>query len=764
MLLCLLRRHLWLRTTFEETYAGSRSLWRRGKGRLQPLRTASSACQERLLNPPGLRDHEVVAVAHAPVDETSLLPSLPAFTPTSEQTRIFEEIATGSSEVVVVDAKAGSGKTTTLLECIRHIPARKNRPSVGLFAYNRHNAELLRTRSDDIIKRYNLTQLDVSSATFHALGLHAWLEHLGAAYTDIEVHEGKTWQIMQGMMSPEEVEIYGEAVDNLVSKAKLHCLAPADDGLPHQNDVPIESIEQWKMLKKLYKVKLCEEMNEDTLYELASECLWQSMIWSGGLQPLQTSLPKRLKAARGAYRWTVQGIVLPENPDYRDEVERKRRDLVEDLSRRRTLTMDFDDMLYLPIIYGTAFPKFDWIMIDEAQDMSEARAKVVDRLRAMGSRVFLFGDHRQQIYQWAGSSSELFRMLALRGVHQALPLPAAKGEKGGDLDRPLSLHDVTDISVLPLSVCQRCPTSVIKHVQKLAPEIQGRRDAPKGRLSFLGKKFDLNIFKKGEVMVVSRRRRSLLNFAYYLLSHGVPVDVPGRMIGKGMHELITWARMDNAASTGDLVRRLLAKRARIEDEDLNYVANGRFAFSGVVGLDDALDSLLVVIRHKFKYEGTVGALKDYVAGDRLRDPSRQTPLTPVLLSTIHRARGLEGEHIVVLNDTDNKVATIVEQNLKYIAYTRPKMTLTFIQWHDRAFEHVIDQARCPVSGDMIEHRKRPYDIPDHLKPDEEWECDDESYATRYEIRYNPHRYNEAAMRLFASFANKIILKPPSLKL
>lgn len=75
-----------------------------------------------------------------------------------QQTRVFVETATGTDHVVV-DSKAGSGKTTTLIESINHIPAGK---SWLLVAFNKRIAEELKMKAPNE---------GGAVATLHALGL-----------------------------------------------------------------------------------------------------------------------------------------------------------------------------------------------------------------------------------------------------------------------------------------------------------------------------------------------------------------------------------------------------------------------------------------------------------------------------------------------------------------------------------------------------------------------------------------------------------------
>lgn len=58
----------------------------------------------------------------------------PTFLPSNEQLEIFDTLVAGEFDVLVVDAKAGSGKTTTIIESLKYLPRGAN---VALLAYNK---------------------------------------------------------------------------------------------------------------------------------------------------------------------------------------------------------------------------------------------------------------------------------------------------------------------------------------------------------------------------------------------------------------------------------------------------------------------------------------------------------------------------------------------------------------------------------------------------------------------------------------------------
>ena len=64
--------------------------------------------------------------------------------------------------------------------------------------------------------------------------------------------------------------------------------------------------------------------------------------------------------------------------------------------------IDFTDQLWLPIVLDLPVPKFDLLLVDEIQDCNQAQSELACR---MGRRLILCGDPAQSIYQFAGATS-----------------------------------------------------------------------------------------------------------------------------------------------------------------------------------------------------------------------------------------------------------------------------------------------------------------------------------------------------------------------
>jgi len=72
-----------------------------------------------------------------------------------------------------------------------------------------------------------------------------------------------------------------------------------------------------------------------------------------------------------------------------------------DVDRDRSI--HFDDMIWLPVVLGLHVPKADLLLVDEAQDLNRCQQALAKKA---GKRLILVGDPKQAIYGFAGADAE----------------------------------------------------------------------------------------------------------------------------------------------------------------------------------------------------------------------------------------------------------------------------------------------------------------------------------------------------------------------
>jgi superfamily I DNA/RNA helicase len=122
----------------------------------------------------------------------------------SYQIAVFDFIANHSGSAIV-DAKAGSGKTTTIVEACRRIPEGK---TCLFLAFNK----------DIVTELSHRLPTGTACATFNAAGYRAWKAHTGRRFMKVEGN--KTQQIIRDNFSPENQRKYAAFVKRAVALAK----------------------------------------------------------------------------------------------------------------------------------------------------------------------------------------------------------------------------------------------------------------------------------------------------------------------------------------------------------------------------------------------------------------------------------------------------------------------------------------------------------------------------------------------------------------
>jgi len=179
----------------------------------------------------------------------------------------------------------------------------------------------------------------------------------------------------------------------------------------------------------------------------------------------------------------------------------------EELARNAKI-IDFDDMVYLPVQWNLRVPKYDWIFVDEAQDLSKAQLQLALRARNQRGRILFVGDKHQAIYGFAGANCN--------SVDEIIKETRAKE--------------------LPLSICYRCPTSHLDLARESVPHIEPRPDAPVGTLETIKLDKLPSIVQEGD-LILSRTTAPLVDLCIELISNKIPARVRGRDIGTSITSL-----------------------------------------------------------------------------------------------------------------------------------------------------------------------------------------------------------------------------------
>lgn len=302
---------------------------------------------------------------------------------------------------------------------------------------------------------------------------------------------------------------------------------------------------------------------------------------------------------------------------------------------------DFMDMIYQPVVDSSIrFRKFDYVMCDESQDFSVCQHEFIKRCLNRKGRLITVGDRRQAIYGFAGADAESYDKLA---------------EINGKAIK------------LPLSVSYRCAKAIVEEAQKIVPEISYAPHAIEGEVRD-GSLLELDY---GD-WILCRNLKPLVQAYLWLMKNKIKSKIRGKEIGEGILALITKAggkTIDGLLKNLDLEKEKLfnkLKQRGVKKPSLHPKMEVLLQKIEVIEClceeVDSVKELRILISNIFS---------DEVKG--------------ILLSTIHKAKGLENDKIFFLAPEliPSKFVTQPwqyeqEQNLKYVAITRAKTSLVYV--------------------------------------------------------------------------------------
>lgn len=500
-----------------------------------------------------------------------------------QQNAIVEFIEIDDRSLNVI-ARAGCGKTFTLVEGIVRAIVDKKLGSAVLMAFNKSASVEFEQR----IARMGPVYEEVDTGTVHSLGFRAW-----RANRRVKVEQYKVGNIVRehGNNGDETAKEHWAAVVKLVSLAKQSAIGIVCE---------IDDRERWYGLIEHFDVDV--NGSEEDVIDLAIEVLQES---------------------------NEQGESL----------------------------VDFDDMIYLPLLFNARMQQYDFVLIDEAQDTNVTRRLLAFRMMKPNGRLVAVGDDRQAIYGFSGANSDSLEIIR-RELNSA---------------------------VLPLTLTYRCPQNVVAEANALVPDLQAHESAPMGvvrHLEAVNYENGASWFESEAVgandVALCRNTRPLVDTAYRMIAAGKACRVEGRDIGEG---LVTLATKWKSIKRLDELEAKLVEFLEHETEKWTK----RNAPQKIQIVEDKVSTLQLIIDN-LTADGAV-MVQELVS--HIRNLFGDTPdgEKPHIftLSTIHKSKGREWERVYLLRPDllPSKYAKQEwqmeqEENLKYVAITRAKAEFVYI--------------------------------------------------------------------------------------
>ena len=314
-----------------------------------------------------------------------------SFKPSKYQQKIYDFI-TKENGNAVVSAVAGSGKTTTLLNALKLIPTNK---TVLFLAFNKSIQKELAERVP------NTPNIHVK--TVHGFGFGSMTNDYS-----MEVFSNKYTKLLRDIFNFLETENI-----SLLDEYKFN----SDEmSMVYKMQVNWKEEEIENPISYMTRVtKLCD-LGRLTLVDLDNT---------------ESAIKELVEIANKHNVELVNGECL-------------RAYYLIKLGISYFAKIDFTDMVYLPIKFGVKTKKYDFVFIDECQDLNACqRSLMLKAVKPNGGRFIAVGDPAQAIYGFAGADSDSFKKLT----------------------------EIQNTTQLPLSVCYRCGKNIISKAQTIIEHI-----------------------------------------------------------------------------------------------------------------------------------------------------------------------------------------------------------------------------------------------------------------------------------------------------
>lgn len=534
--------------------------------------------------------------------------SLPSnFIPSIFQEAIFEWIINGEGHGVI-EAVAGSGKTTTIVKSLEYIPlailvelgsiprpqtykdlsildgkqdmvsAYLSKFQVAFLAYNKHIAGNLK----DVMRSKNIDY--VHASTIHSLAGAAVVK----AFVGIKLDKDKIYNIMDRFWPTSKtiLNAQGEKVENPTS-------------VRHVNKAKRFSMSKLVSLAKATLVDYRDQSAIDRMIEFYGMEIPEDII-----EEVTKELPRVMNACKADTR-----------------------------------TMDYDDMIWFCIVHNLQVNKFHYVFVDEFQDLNNQQIEFIVRSLDEGGRIIGVGDRKQSLY----------------------------GFRGADIEAIPRMIKTLAATVLALSISYRCPSSHVQLAKGIVPQIEASENAIVGEVIYIKYEKFLKQIEDGD-MIVCRTNAPLVKPAFQAIRDGKKAVIRGSDIGASLIEFIGKFEANDLSHLDILMSEYTAKEYK------KLLDRGR-EMQAELALDK-YDTIKSVANECSTVEDLISKLS-ILFGDGKKG---------IIFSSIHRAKGLEAENVFILRPdlmphpkAKQDWELTQESNAQYVAYTRSKNKLYFVE-------------------------------------------------------------------------------------
>ena len=319
-------------------------------------------------------------------------------------------------------------------------------------------------------------------------------------------------------------------------------------------------------------------------------------------------------------------------------------------------TVDFADMIYIPIVRNLKIQQYSVAYLDEAQDASKASIELFLRMKKESGRVIIASDPYQNIYFFQSASKDSFEIL----------------------------KNIPNVKICPLSICYRCSTNVIKKANEVfgeEREIFPREGANEGIVDYKVKLSRAEILADKDTMFLARTNAPLVSLCMKFLTNNIKAYMEGKDLGKSLIFLVKKTKRNDILEVFEVLNNELYKIGINIADKLKITFEEAKGENAYINFEDKIKCLESLSFGCANSGELINNINKVFSGDD----------KGIRFATVFKAKGLQASTVFILKPDQfpfkkackTEASTYSERCAQFVAYTRSINNLYFVECDNR---------------------------------------------------------------------------------
>ena len=311
------------------------------------------------------------------------------------------------------------------------------------------------------------------------------------------------------------------------------------------------------------------------------------------------------------------------------------------LDKADTSKVDFNDMCWFPFVYNLNLGQYDFVYVDERQDLNKSQLIMAKKAcKPITGRIIAAGDEFQALYSWRMADTSIIEDIKKQDKTKTLSLP----------------------------ISYRCPKNIINLAKFWIPDIKCPDSAIDGSIIDISINQIYDKAKPG-CFILSRTNAPLIKICMGFIRQGIKANIKGRDVGRQLNSLIRKSKKKQ-------IKSFLSWLEKWRDDELEKLKDKNLNPENIIDRYECLVNICDESKSIEEVESKISELFNDNDENNI-----------VILSTTHRAKGLERDDVFILKWTfkywlDESLKVISkpneECNIAYVAATRTKNRLFLV--------------------------------------------------------------------------------------